>query len=1194
MFSLTKCCSIRAHRKTQGKADDCDFITGGRVRRVVRTLSAEILVMGLVAFIWANSAHGQVLYGSMVGNVTDPNGAAVPGAKVEAVNLGTRATRSVTTDENGSFSFTDLTPGSYNVTVSAASFKKELRETVQIEANKVRRLDAQLQVGQVQETVVIGSGAEMPLQTDRADVNATIDARSVNNLPLFGSVGRNYQSLIYLIPGTTRGTGGFFINQTGTEDNSAAGNPQRSMSFNVNGVSRLQNNTKLDGSSIIYPWLPTNTVYVPPSEAIQEVNIVTNAFDAEQGIAGGAAINLTIKSGSNDFHGAGWGYDTNSRFRSRTYFQPTNQPQNPKNILAQFGFAVSGPIYLPIPGEGGKGVWSGKNKLFFFTDLERTTQRNAAGGVFSVAPQTLRPGANGDVNFTGTGITVYDPASNPNPALRTPFANNTIPGNRIDIAALEILRRLPLPNQPGNTNNFAAFGVGEFNRTNYDLKINLVGGNKYTLFGRYSRSPALIIDPPIFGEVSGPALNGGQLGTAPSLINVFGIGGTYTFSPSMVLDWNVGYTRQNLGAQGFDIVSNFGLDVLQIPGTNGPDFLQGGVPAFQINGGWTNIGNDNTGNPFLFRDNQFVGAANLSWVKGAHSFRFGVDYMYPQLNHFQPQGGSFQTVRGSFGFSGNVTRQQGNAASIAESQLFHSWADFLLGLPAQAGKVDQLRNPNSVWWQQYAAYARDHWQITRNLTLTYGLRWERFPVPRKDNTGINRFDPDTGQVLTGGQGGVPFNTGASAGAGKFLPRLGIAYRLNDRTVLRGGYGQSADPRPFQDVRNAYPIANIWSMPAIRFNGVDNAFIPVTTLRQGLINSSVPPNINAGTIPLPANTGTTTFPKEPMRNVIHSFNFFVERELGWKSTIQAGYVGTRAVDQMGFININAGAPGTGNNGRPLFARFGIVADINSIQPYGTTTYDGLQVLFRRRWATSQFGTAYTWSRTENFADNDGGPRIQFLPAKQLNHGLASYDRTHNLQVYGVYDLPFGKGQRWAKDGWESKIFGGFQVSGVMSLMSGIPFYVIQGSAPNLLAGGSGQVPNQLIQNITILGGIGTPSQRGAAAGPWFTNTVQGLTIQGVTCTSGCAWAQETGAVFGNTVRNNLRGPGFFETDLSIFRTFRISEQVEFQLRAEALNATNHANFANPTSDVNNANFGYVTSLYGPNQSRQWRFGARLSF
>ena len=1194
MFSFTKSCCTKAPGTSHDKAVVAGLAGIDRVYRVARALTAEILVITLAAFIWATSAHGQVLYGSMVGNVTDPNGAAVPGAKVEVVNLGTRATRSTTTDSSGSFSFTDLTPGTYNLTVTASSFKTALKEDLRIEANAVRRVDAQLQVGEVRETVMISTTGEVPLQTDRGDVNVTQTARQVNNLPLFGSVGRNYQSLVYLIPGVTRGTGGFFINGSGTEDNSAAGNPQRSMSFNVNGVSRLQNNTRLDGSTVVYPWLPANTVYVPPAEAIQEVNIVTNAFDAEQGLAGGAAINVTIKSGTNDFHGVGWGYDTNSRFKSRTYFQPTNQKVIPKNILAQFGYAFSGPIMLPLFGEGGKKVWSGKNKLFFFTDLERTTQRNAAGTTASVAPAFLRPDANGNVNFTGTGITVYDPLSNPDPSKRTPFANNTIPASRIDLAATEILKRLPLPNQPGNTSNFATTGVGEFNRTNIDLKINFVGGNKFTMFGRYSRSPALIIDPPIFGEVSGPALNGGQLGTAPSLINVIGIGATYTFSPTVVLDGNVGYTRQKLGAQGFDIVSNFGLDVLHIPGTNGPDRLQGGVPSFQINGGWTNIGNDNTGNPFLFRDNQFVGAVNLTWVKGAHSLRFGFDYLNPQLNHFQPQGGSFQTVRGTFVFSGNATRQQGNSGSIAESQLFHSWADFLLGTPAQAGKADQLRNPNSVWWQQYAAYARDHWQIGRRVTLTFGLRWERFPVPRKDHTGINRFDPDTGLVYTGGLSGVPFDSGASSGSGLFLPRVGIAFRWNDKTVFRGGYGQSADPRPFQDVRNAYPIANIWSMPAIKFNGVDNSFIPVTTLRQGLINSSTPPNINAGIIALPSNTGTTTFPKDPRRKAIHSFNFFVERELPAKFTVNVGYVGTRAVDQMGFININAGPPGAGNSGRPLFIKFGITADINSIQPYGTTTYDALQGTISRRWASSQIGAAYTWSKTINYADNDAGPRIQYLPAKELNRGPAGYDRTHNLQWYGVYDLPFGKGQRWARDGWQSKVFGGFQISGVASIMSGLPIYVTQGSAPNLLAGGSGQIPNQLLPTIQILGGIGTPSQRGTAAGPWFVNTVQGLTIQGVSCTTGCAWAPETGAKFGGVGRNTLRGAGFFETDLSIFRTFSISEHVQFQLRAETLNATNHANFALPTSDINNASFGYITGTYGPNQSRQWRFGARLSF
>lgn len=1141
-------------------------------------------VLLLPAAAWA-----QVLYGSLVGNVTDPNGAAVTGAKVDLTNLATRDVTTVMTDDRGAYTFHDLQVGVYKVAISRTSFKTTLKEDVRIEANKTFRFDAQLEVGGLEETVLITAGQELALQTDRADVNVTQSAREINNLPLFGSVGRNYQSILQLIPGTTRGTGSFFLNATGSgEDNSAAGNPQRSISYNINGVSRLQNNTRIDGASVIYPWLPTNTVYVPPAEAIQEVNVVTNAFDAEQGLAGGAAINVSIKSGGNDFHGAGWFYDTNSRFRSRNFFQPTNQVKNPKNILAQFGYAFSGPIVLPKFGEGGPAAWLGKNKLFFFTDLERTTQRNAAGATASVAPASLRPDVNGNVNFTGTGITVYDPASNSDPALRTPFPNNTIPANRIDVASLEIIRRLPLPNQPGFTNNFATAGVAEFNRTNADIKINYDGG-KLTLFGRYSRSPTLIVDPPIFGEVSGPALNGGQLGTAPGLINVFGVGATYTFNPNVVLDANVGYTRQRLGAEGFDIVSNFGLDVLRIPGTNGPDHLQGGVPSFQINGGWTNIGNDNTGNPFLFRDNQYVAAANLSWLKGSHSFRFGADYLNPQLNHFQPQGGAFQTVRGSFGFSGTATRQQGNAASNAESQLFHSWADFLLGLPAQAGKVDQLRNPNSVWWKQYALYARDHWQIGRRVTLTYGLRWELFGVPRKDHTGINLFDPDTGKVFTGGLSGVPFDSGADSGTGQFLPRVGIAFRWNDKTVLRGGYGQSADPRPFQDVRNAFPIANIWSMPAISFNGTNNGFIPVTTLRQGLINSSTPPDLSQGILSLPANTGTTTFPKEPRRKEIHSFNFIIERELPWKFVGSVGYVGTRAVDQMGFININAGPPGTGTAGRPLNIKFGLQADINSIQPYGTTTYDGLQALFTRRWASSLFGTAYTWSKTINFADNDQGPRIQYLPEKQRNRGIASYDREHNLQMYGVYDLPFGKGQRMAREGWANAIFGGFQISGVVSIMSGLPIYVIQGSAPNLLAGGSGQVPNQLNSSIRILEGVGTTAQRGASAGVWFDNTVLG-----VNCTSNCAWAPETGARFGSVGRNTLRGPGFFETDLSIFRTVNFSENVKLQFRAEALNATNHANFANPQPDINNATFGFITSTYGPNQSRQWRFGMRLSF
>jgi hypothetical protein len=1108
---------------------------------------ATMLMLILLAVAMPRTITAQVLYGSLTGNISDQTGAAVAGAKVEVLHVSTGVAKSVLTDERGGYLFSDLQGGIYKVTITAASFKTLAQENVRVDANTLRRLDAQLQVGDVSGAVEVVSTSEA-LQTDRADINIVQTSRQVNDLPLAGSVGRNYQSLMGLVPGAV----------LQGEQNSAAGSPQRSISFNVNGVSRLQNNTRIDGAGVTYPWLPTNTAYVPPAEGIQEVNIVTNSFDAEQGLAGGAAINVIIRSGTNGLHGVGWVYDTNSATQARNYFQTT--PQVPKSIVVQYGYAVGGPIL--------------KNKLFFFTDLERSTQRNTSRvNTVSIQPASIRPNAQGNVDFSGTGVTIYDPASSPDPALRTPFANNIIPANRIDLAALEMIKRLPLPTGAGFVNNYISNGVAEFNRTNIDNKINYNAGGKLTLFGRYSISPTNIIDPPIFGEAGGPALNGGQLGQAPGRVQVAGFGGTYSFQPNLILDANIGYTRQRLGAENFDINSNFGLEVLKIPGTNGPDRLQGGVPSFQISG-WANLGNENTGNPFLFRDNQYTLATNLSWLTGAHSLRFGLDYQDQQLNHFQPQGGTFQTVRGTFQFNGNATRLQ-NGPVPADTR-FNSWADFLLGLPSGAGKVDQLRNPNSIYMKSYALYARDHWQITRSLTLTYGLRWERYPFPDKDNTGINRFDPADGNVYTGGLSGVPRDTGASSGPGLFLPRLGIAYRLNEKMVFRGGYGQSADPRPFIDFRNAYPIVNAWAMPAIVFNGATNAFIPVTTLRQGLINTSGSPDLTQGILRLPTNSGTTTYPKDAMRKYIQSWNLIMERDLPWKFIGSLGYVGTRAVGQMGFININAGAPGTGNAGRAL-ARFGLTADINEILPYMTTTYDSLQGTLKRRWASSVFGVTYTYSKAINFADNDANPRIQYYPEARRNRGPAGYDRTNNLQVYGVWDLPFGKGQRWVSDGIASAILGGFQINGIMSAMSGTPFYVVQGNAGNLNALGSGQIPDQIKSEVAIFGGIGNGN-------PYFDTTAYSI----VNIPSGRPQR------FGNAGRNNLRGPGFFNIDLALFRAFSISESFKIQFRAEALNALNHPNFANPAADSSNAgSFGFITSTTGQG-SRIFRLGARVSF
>jgi outer membrane receptor protein involved in Fe transport len=1099
----------------------------------------------LAALMGSSLAYAQILYGSMTGNVTDQSGGVVTGAKIEVVNTGTGVVKTATTDERGVYLFTDLQPGTYNVTIEAPSFQPVLRRDARVVTNSVLRVDAQLQVSTMTEVIEVSLSAPV-LQTDRADIHITQSARQVNELPLTGSAGRNYQSIMTIVPGALMAG----------EQNSAAGSPQRSISFNVNGVSRLQNNTKLDGASVVYPWLPTNTAYVPSSEAIEEVSIVTNSYNAEQGLAGGAAINVIIKSGTNTLHGTAWGYNTDYDLRARNYFTPPTATK-PDGYLNQFGANLGGPIL--------------KNKLFFFANWERTRREQVAPvREFSLATEALRRG-----DFSGTGVTIYDPASSPDPARRTPFPGNVIPANRIDPAALELMRRLPLPNRPGFTNNYQAQGAEEYTRDNIDLKLNLQASSQLSLFARYSFSPSDIFDPPALGEAGGDALAGGQLGNAPGRTHVAGAGVTYTFGPTLLLDANFGYTKQKLGAEALDIESNFGLDVLRIPGTNGPDRLQGGMPSFQV-GGWANMGNPNTGNPFQFNDKQYVGNVNLSWFKGSHALRMGVDYQNQQINHFQPQGGNFQTARGTFTFNGNSTRLQ-NAPAPADTR-FNSWADFLLGLPDRAGKVEQLRNPNSVYMKAYAAFVQDQWQATRDLTINYGVRWEYYAWPTRGETGVSRFDPDDGNVYTGGLDGVPKNTGVKLGPGEFLPRLGMAYRLNEKTVVRAGYGQSADPKPYIDFRNAFPINFAWSHPQVTLNGVTNAFIPVTTLRLGLNEAAFgrKPDLSQGVTRLPPGAGTTTFPEEDERNHIHSWNVALQRELTAGLTAQLAYVGTMARGQQGFININAGLPGTGNAGRPL-SRFGITSDLNMIRPFGDTTYNALQTELRGRVPSAQYGIVYTLSRTTNYADNDGNPRIPLLEFKELNKGPAGYDRTHNLQTYAVWDLPFGKNRRWASDGFAGAILGGWQINGIMSIMSGTPINITQGNAANLSAGGSGQYPDQVKSEVAIIGGVGVGNEYFDRSAYAAVNIPSGQPQR-----------------FGNSGRNPIRGPGFWNVDLGLFRTIDVTSRVKLQLRAEALNALNHPNFNNPGADISNAGtFGFITQTTGTGE-RNIRFGVRMSF
>ena len=1117
--------------------------------RVERNSGLGRMTGWLVLLLLFLSAAGQaqVLYGSLTGNVTDSSGAALSGAKVEVLNIQTGVLNTLTTDDHGVYRISELRPGIYKVTISAANFTTAITENLRVDANTGKRMDMTLSVATRQEIVQVSSEMSL-LQADKADVHTNLQAAQIENLPITGSEGRNFQSLYKLVPG--------FGNPV--EFNSSAGNPQRSMSANVNGQSVQGNNTRIDGVQNSYPYLPANVAYVPPADAIETVNISTNSYDAEQGTAGGAAVNVQIKSGTNEFHGSGHEFHTDNALRALNFFNPATF-RKPKNILNQFGGTLGGPIL--------------KDKLFFFGDWETTHQRLSATRTLTLPTDALR---NGD--FSGVATTIYDPnTGSPNGVGRTPFAGNKIPSNRIDPAAAALTKLLPATNLPGSVNNYFASGTAQFNRDNFDVKINYAPSQKSGIFGRYSLSRSFIFDPPALGAAGGDATNFGSQGNAFGRVQSVGIGGNYLLTTHMLVDANVGYTRQRLNAEDTDISSNFGRDVLKIPGTNGQDRLQGGIPAFQISN-YANLGNASTGNPFLFRDNQYVSNANMTWLRGQHNFRFGLEYDRTGINHFQAQGGAFQTARGSFRFTGIATALNGGGAP----DLNNSWAQFLLGLPNEVGQAVQNVNPIALRWSQWAGYARDQWQILPRLTVTYGMRWELYPFATSDHGGARILDPATMNVLIGGNGNVPLNDGVDVGRGQFLPRLGVAYRATDTTVIRAGFGISSDPYSFHFLRNAFPAVTVSD-----FSGLSgNTFAPAASLTgttlapyPGLPAGITPiplPNISSGIVPLPDGAGTVTVPLKFKRGYIMSWNLTVQHEFaGFVG--EAGYVATRGVNPLAAFNINASPLGGGQNGRALNAQFGHTAangfkgwgDINYESGFQRNYYDSLQTkLTRQIGAGSQIGILYTWSKAIDYSDNEDLAAVAFpFPAYwQKNKALASFDRTNNFQAYGSYSLPFGREQRWAQRGLLNHLVGGWQLNWVLSRTSGTPFTITADGASAQAAGS--QQTADVVGPIRILGG--TPRANCAATD--------------LTCHyfSPAAFAQPTGARFGTGGRDNVRGPGLFNLDTSLFRNFKLTERFTLQFRGEAFGVTNTPHFANPGANVAGTNFGIITSSTGERQ------------
>lgn len=1119
-------------------------------KRSSLTIRCAAVFAALSAF--TSQGYSQVLYGSLTGNVTDPSSAVVPGAKVEALNTGTGNARQTMSDDHGIYLFSDLPLGVYKVTLTAPSFRTVIEDNVRVDANTVRRADFHLQIAQTSDMIEI-SAASTVLQTDRADVHEDIGQQQVEQLPYNGGQGRNFQSLYILIPGAA----------PPSETNSDAGNPQRAQQLYMNGVSSTTTSTKLDGATISYPWLPRLIAYVPPSDAVEQVNIVTNAFDAEQGSAGGAAINVSIKSGTNQLHGTMFEYHQDNAMLAKNYF--VHSPLS-KNILNQFGFTLGGPVWIPK-------IYNGKNKLFFFVDWQRTMRRQyAAQPNMTIATPAMRTG-----DFNGLGVTIYDPLTGDATGHnRTPFANNVIPSNRIDPAAATMGSLLPTPLRPGLGNNYDAYGSYQFDRDSVDVKTTYNPDDKSQISGRYSISPMTILAPQELGKAGGDAFGGGQPGVAGGRIQSTSILATRIFSPAFIVDGNLGYTRQVISATGDPQNGAFGLDVLKIPGTNGVGPQYAGIPAFFITG-LSNLGNPGTGSPFLFRDNQYTTGINVTKIKSAHSLRFGFEYDHFGLNHFQPQGGTTTTARGAFTFNGTLTALNGGAPPTSAN----SWADFLLGFPSSFGKVTQFVNPNSLRFSSWAFYARDQWQVNQNLTLTYGLRWEHYPILAHDWYGAVRFDPATDKVLVGCFGGVPCDTGASAGWKNFAPRIGLAYRLGEKTVIRTGYGISIDPDNMRNQRNDFPSSIIqnFNQPN-QYSFVSTPGAAQASLRTG-IPAAVLPDITQGVLTPSSTISTGTFPKDFNRGYVQSWNFIIQRAITSTMTAEAGYVGTHAVRTIAAVNINAALPGGGNAGRALYATTGITTDLNSYAPFGSQKYNALQTKFTKRFRSNQVGVRYTFSKNLNTNDDGDAALLRNLPASwSLNKGLASFDRTHNFQLFHVYDLPFGKGQRWINHGFLSYVIGGWQTSGILSRYSGTPF-TVSTAANALNAPGQSQTADQLKPNVAILGGHDPNT-------PYFDPYAFGPVNQ---------------ARFGTSGRDIVRGPGTFNMGLSLSRIYAIRERVKLQLRGEAFNATNTPQFNNPGATVTSAtfnadgtirNYGGYSTITSASNPRQIQVAARISF
>jgi Carboxypeptidase regulatory-like domain len=1126
-----------------------------RWRAVRGPLILAFVVLAGVAT--APVATAQILYGTIVGVVRDSSGAVVPGVTVTIVNKDTNLTREATTNADGAYSVINLLAGPYAVKFTLSGFRDVARNNVPVTIAEIARVDVSMDVGAVSESVLV-IGESPLLQTDKADVRTELPSAAITNMPL--NRFRNFQALINLAPGTTPMAFG----------NAETDTPARSLATNINGQPNTQNSTRTDGATNMNIWLPNHLMYVSPAETIESVNISTSSFDAEQGMAGGAAVTVITKSGTNNFRGSALEYFNNEKLNATPYFfgvgaAPDKLPVKTNN----YGATLGGPIR--------------RDKLFFFGSFEGYKRRQSLFTFFTVPDAALRAGDFSNAfNTNGSQQTIYNPfTGNPDGTGRQPFANNQIPASMINPISLKILQLFPLPNiqgigAGGFTNNYQRAEDRTVDRDNYDAKINWNRTSAHQLWFKFSHMHALVDDLSNYLGVPTVAGSGGN-----TKVWQFTTGQTWTLKPTLLWDATFGFSRQKQDVLGPDFnAGNFGRETLGIPGTNDQgigDQRYAGYPEFRFGGTtsgfFSQLGNRDGWNP-IFRDERTYSlATNITKIAGRHDLRGGYFLNFLYLDHWQPE---TDNPRGRFTFNGGTTALRGGAQT---NNFYNAYASFLLGLVGQASKSVQNELMTAREWQ-HALYFRDRWTPTADLTLDLGVRWEFYPIMhRVDGRGLDRLDLNTLDVIVAGRGSNPQTNGMSPGLDNFAPRVGGTYRINDRTVFRTGYGLTYNAQGWaRAVRgdNDYPV----TISSTFLNNEPFAY-------YGSLNQGIPvilsPDLSSGRIPLDRAAGEWTPEIDNIdRGYIQTWNVSVERQIALRMTVDVAYVGARGTGGYGAVDINAPTVlGSGNNGRP-YAALGRFIAINSWGERLKTQYNSLQVALNKPFTRGlMLKGAYTLSKAMNESDNDGRATLNFNTPSELyrNWAPAGFDRRHNLQLGFVYQLPWQSNNGYGS--FAKALAHDWQINGVFAAFSGNPFTMIASgttlNTPSNDAGGTGGANlADLVGTYTVTGDIG-------AAGPWF---------------DASAFSQPQGVRFGNTGRNQFYGPGGNNLDLSVFRTFPVGQQ-RIEARIEIGNVFNSGVFANPNNNVTSGTFGQITAVANNNGAsfypeRQVRLGIRYTF